>query len=56
MTKARKYPDTPAGRKRTVALVFGAVGDLKATHSTPGAGGKARGPGNSTLRYDGSFF
>lgn len=39
-----------------VALVFGAVGDLKATHTTPGAGDKARGPGDSTPRYVGSFF
>lgn len=50
VTKAPMYRDTPAGRKRTVALVFGAVGDLKATHTALGAGGKARGPGDSTLR------
>lgn len=50
------YPDTPAGRKRTVALLFGAVGDLKATHTIPGAGDKARVPGDSTLRYVRSFF
>lgn len=50
VTKAPMYRATPAGRTRTVALVFGAVGDLKATHTTLGAGAKARAPGESTLR------
>lgn len=52
--KAQMHPVTPAGRKRmvvVVVLVFGEIGDPKATHTTLAAGGKARGPGDSTLRY-----
>lgn len=54
--KAQMHPVTPAGRKRmvvvvVVVLVFGEIGDPKATHTTLVAGGKARGAGDSTLRY-----
>lgn len=53
--KAQMHPVTPAGRKRmvvvVVVLVFGEIGDPKVTHTTLAVGGKARGPGDSTLRY-----
>lgn len=53
MTKAQMHPVTPAGRKRMVVLVFGEVGDPKATcpRTTLEAGAKAREPGDSTIRY-----
>lgn len=52
VTRARMCPDTPVWRKRMVALVFGAVEDLKATcpHTTPGDGDKVRGQGDTMLR------